>query len=123
MIETPAAAMISDILAKESDFFSIGTNDLTQYTIAVDRMNVTVANLYDTSHLGVLRLIQNTIKNAHKEKIKVSICGEAAADITLTNIFVAMGVDELSVNAGSILEIRQCIQGINAKAEREKLSI
>lgn len=123
MIETPAAAMISDILAKEVDFFSIGTNDLTQYTIAVDRMNASVATLYDTHHLGVLRLIQTTIRNAHKEQIKVSICGEAAADLSLINVFVAMGVDELSVNAGSILETRQCIQNINAKEEGRKLSI
>ncbi|NLP46318.1 MAG: phosphoenolpyruvate--protein phosphotransferase [Epulopiscium sp.] len=123
MIETPAAAMISDILAKEVDFFSIGTNDLTQYTIAVDRMNSQVAYLYNTHHLSVLRLIQKTIENGHKENIWVGICGEAAADPTLTKIFVAMGIDELSVNSGSVLEIRQMIQNINKKESKAKLKI
>lgn len=112
MIETPAAAMISDLLAKEADFFSIGTNDLTQYTIAVDRMNTEVAHLYDTHHPAVLRLIQLTIENGHKENISVGICGEAAADPRLTEIFVKMGIDELSVSAGAILEIREKIQGM-----------
>ena len=115
MIETPAAALISDELAKEADFFSIGTNDLTQYTIAVDRMNAQVAYLYDTHHPAVLKLIELVIKNGHKENIWVGICGEAAADLTLTEKFVAMGIDELSVSASSILEIRQKIQGIDLK--------
>lgn len=113
MVETPASAMISDILAKESDFFSIGTNDLTQYTIAVDRMNAKVAHLYDTHHPAVLKLIALTIENGHKENISVGICGEAAADPTLTETFIKMGIDELSVSPGSVLEIREKIQGIS----------
>lgn len=121
MIETPAAALISDVLAKEADFFSIGTNDLTQYTLAVDRMNSKVAQLYDTSNLAVLRLIQRTIEKGHNEGIRVGICGEAAADPSLAQTFVAMGIDELSVNAGSILEIRGVIQGMYSKDEKLKL--
>jgi len=112
MIETPAAVMITDLLAKEVDFFSIGTNDLTQYTMAVDRMNPKVEYLYDTHNPSVLRLIEMTIKNGHKENIWVGICGEAAADSTLTQTFVDMGVDELSVNSGAVLEIREMIQSI-----------
>ncbi len=123
MIETPAAAMISAELAKEVDFFSIGTNDLTQYTLAVDRMNTKVAHLYDTHHPAVLRLMRLTIENGHKEGIWVGICGEAAADLSLTETFVAMGIDELSMNAGSVLEIRERIQGINAAAARKWLQI
>ena len=115
MIETPAAALISDQLAKEVDFFSIGTNDLTQYTIAVDRMNAKVAHLYDAHHLAVLRLIQLTIENGHREGIWVGICGEAAADLTLTETFVALGVDELSVSAPSILEVKAKIQETDAQ--------
>lgn len=122
MIETPAAALISDQLAKEVDFFSIGTNDLTQYTMAVDRMNAKVAHLYDTHHLAVLRLIQRTVENGHKENIWVGICGEAAADLSLTETFVAMGIDELSVNAASILEVKAKIQEIDAREAREQLS-
>lgn len=112
MIETPAAVMITDILAKEVDFFSIGTNDLTQYTMAVDRMNPKVEYLYDTHNPSVLKFIEMTIKNGHKENIWVGICGEAAADPTLTQTFVDMGVDELSVNSGAVLEIREMIQSI-----------
>ncbi len=122
MIETPAAALISDQLAKEVDFFSIGTNDLTQYTMAVDRMNAKVAHLYDAHHLAVLRLIQRTVENGHKENIWVGICGEAAADLSLTETFVAMGIDELSVNAASILEVKAKIQKIDAREAREQLS-
>ncbi len=114
MIETPAAVMVTDILAKEVDFFSIGTNDLTQYTMAVDRMNPKVEYLYDTHNPSVLKLIEMTIKNGHKEDIWVGICGEAAADPTLTQIFVDMGVDELSVNSGAVLEIREMIQSIES---------
>lgn len=123
MIETPAAALISAELAKEVDFFSIGTNDLTQYTLAVDRMNTKVAHLYDTSHPAVLRLMRLAVENGHREGIWVGICGEAAADPALTETFVAMGIDELSMNAGSVLEIRGKIQGINAAAARARLRI
>lgn len=115
MIETPAAALISDQLAKEVDFFSIGTNDLTQYTIAVDRMNRQVAYLYNTRHPAVLKLIEMTIKNGHKENIWVGICGEAAADPDLVEIFVTMGIDELSVTPGAILEVRQVVQGMSTQ--------
>lgn len=114
MIETPAAVMVTDLLAKEVDFFSIGTNDLTQYTMAVDRMNPKVEYLYDTHNPSVLKLIEITAKNAHKEGIWVGICGEAAADPTLTQTFVDMGIDELSVNSGAVLEIREKIQSIES---------
>lgn len=123
MIEVPAAAMISDLLAKEVDFFSIGTNDLTQYTMAADRMNAKVAHLYDTHHPAVLRLIKKTIENGHRENIWVGICGEAGSDLSLTETFVAMGIDELSVNAGSILEVREKVQNINYQDAKTKLKI
>ena len=84
MIETPAAVMISDLLAKEVDFFSIGTNDLTQYTLAIDRQNAKLDNIYDSHHEAVLRMIQMVIDNAHKEGIWAGICGELGADTTLT---------------------------------------
>ncbi len=121
MIKTPAAALISDQLAKEVDFFSIGTNDLIQYTMAVDRMNAKVAHLYDAHHLAVLRLIQLTVENGHKENIWVGICGEAAADLSLTETFVALEIDELSVNAASILEVKAKIQEIDAEEARTRL--
>ena len=106
MVEVPAAAIIADLFAKEVDFFSIGTNDLIQYTTAVDRGNPKIAHLYNQFHPAVLRLIQRIIEVAHKEKIWVGICGEAAAEPKLAPIFAAMGVDELSVNPKSILKIR-----------------
>ncbi|NLI90244.1 MAG: phosphoenolpyruvate--protein phosphotransferase [Epulopiscium sp.] len=112
MIETPAAVMISDELAKHVDFFSIGTNDLTQYTMAVDRMNPKVENLYDVHNPAVKRMIEISAKNAKKEGIWVGVCGEAAADTSLTEFFVDIGVDELSVNPGTVLEVRQKIQSI-----------
>ncbi|HHU62289.1 MAG: phosphoenolpyruvate--protein phosphotransferase [Bacillota bacterium] len=120
MIEIPAAAIISDQLAKEVDFFSIGTNDLTQYTMAADRMNAKVAHWHNPRHPAVLSLIKQTIENAHRENIKVGICGEAAADLSLTETFLAMGIDELSVNAGSILEVREKIQSISFKEIRNR---
>ncbi len=109
MVETPAAAAVSDRLAKEVDFFSIGTNDLTQYTLAVDRMNPGVANLYDDHHEALLRLIRFTVQSAHENGIEVGICGELAADETLTRDFLDMGVDELSVAPGKILGLRKAI--------------
>ena len=109
MIETPAAVMISDLLAKEVDFFSIGTNDLTQYTLAIDRQNAKLDNIYDSHHEAVIRMIQMVIDNAHKEGIWAGICGELGADTSLTKEFLAMGVDELSVSPGSILPIRKII--------------
>lgn len=110
MIETPAAAVISDILAKEVDFFSIGTNDLTQYTLAIDRQNARLDDIYDSHHEAVLRLIQYVIDQAHKEGIWAGICGELGADTTLTQTFLDMGVDELSVSPSMILPVRKAIR-------------
>ena len=106
MIETPAAAVISDLLAREVDFFSIGTNDLTQYTLAADRQNAAIEPFCDRHHEAVLRLIRTTVENAHGAGIWAGICGELAADAALTDIFLDMGVDELSMTPGSILEIK-----------------
>ena len=110
MIETPAAAMISDLLAREVDFFSIGTNDLTQYTLAIDRQNPKLDAFYDSHHEAVLRLIEMVVKNGHKEGIWTGICGELAADTTLTERFLEMGVDELSVSPTFILGVRKAIR-------------
>ncbi|MDE6891608.1 MAG: phosphoenolpyruvate--protein phosphotransferase, partial [Lachnospiraceae bacterium] len=112
MIETPAAALISDELAKEVDFFSIGTNDLTQYTLAIDRQNQKLEKICDTHHKAVLKLIQMTVENGHREKIWVGICGELAGDLSLTRTFVDMGVDELSVSPTYVLELRKAIREI-----------
>ena len=110
MIETPAAVMISDLLAKEVDFFSIGTNDLTQYTLAIDRQNAKLDNIYDAHHEAVLRMIRMVVENAHKEGIWAGICGELGADMSLTETFVEMGVDELSVSPTFVLPIRKIIR-------------
>ncbi|MGN0351569.1 MAG: phosphoenolpyruvate--protein phosphotransferase [Roseburia sp.] len=110
MIETPAAVMISDLLAKEVDFFSIGTNDLTQYTLAIDRQNPKLDNIYDAHHPAILRMIQMVIDNGHKENCWVGICGELGADITLTEKFVKMGIDELSVSPTFVLPVRKVIR-------------
>ena len=112
MIETPAAALISDELAREVDFFSIGTNDLTQYTLAVDRQNQKLESTCDTHHPAILKLIEMTVKNAHKEGIWAGICGELAADTDLTETFLTMGVDELSVSASSVLKVRKAVRDI-----------
>lgn len=109
MIETPAAVMTSGELAKEVDFFSIGTNDLTQYTLAIDRQNPKLDKFYDAHHPAVLSMIRMTVENAHKAGIWAGICGELGADTSLTKEFLAMGVDELSVSPGSILPIRKII--------------
>lgn len=110
MIETPAAAVLSDELAKEVDFFSIGTNDLTQYTLAIDRQNAKLDDFYDAHHPAVLRLIQMVTDNAHKEGIWAGICGELGADTTLTETFLKMGLDELSVSPGCILSVRKVVR-------------
>ena len=115
MIETPAAAIISDELAKEVDFFSIGTNDLTQYTLAIDRQNTKLDEFYDSHHPAILRMISMVVKNAHKAGIWAGICGELGADQTLTREFLAMGVDELSVSPGSILPIRKIVLETNVE--------
>lgn len=112
MVETPAAALISGELAKEVDFFSIGTNDLTQYTLAVDRQNQKLESTCNTHHPAVLKLIEMTVANAHKEGIWAGICGELAADTDLTETFLAMGVDELSVSASAILKVRKAVRDI-----------
>lgn len=109
MIETPAAVMMSGELAKEVDFFSIGTNDLTQYTLAIDRQNPKLDKFYDAHHPAVLSMIRMAVENAHKAGIWAGICGELGADTSLTKEFLAMGVDELSVSPGSILPIRKII--------------
>ena len=109
MIETPAAVMMSGELAKEVDFFSIGTNDLTQYTLAIDRQNPKLDKFYDAHHPAVLSMIRMTVENAHKAGIWAGICGELGADTSLTKELLAMGVDELSVSPGSILPIRKII--------------
>ncbi len=109
MIETPSAAMISDLLAKEVSFFSIGTNDLTGYTMAVDRGNAAVSKLYDPTQTAVLRLIEMTIKNTKKAGIPVGMCGEAAADIRLIPKLCEWGLDEFSVTSSSILQTRKYI--------------
>lgn len=110
MIETPAAAMISDLLAKEVDFFSIGTNDLTQYTLALDRQNPKLDYFYNAHHEAVLRMIKMVVDNAHKEGIWAGICGELGADITLTETFLKMGLDELSVSPSFILPVRKKVR-------------
>lgn len=109
MIETPAAVIISEALAKEVDFFSIGTNDLTQYTLAIDRQNPKLDDFYDSHHPAILEMIRMVAENAHKAGIWAGICGELGADLELTKEFLAMGVDELSVSPGRILPIRKII--------------
>lgn len=110
MIETPAAVMISDDLAKEVDFFSIGTNDLTQYSLAVDRQNSELEAFYDSHHPAILRMIQMVTDNAHRQGIWVGICGELGADMTLTESLLKMGIDEISVAPGQILPLRELIR-------------
>lgn len=110
MIETPAAVMISDMLAKEVDFFSIGTNDLTQYTLAIDRQNPKLDHIYDSHHPAILRMIQMVIDNGHKGGAWVGICGELGADTSLTETFVKMGIDELSVSPTFVLPVRKAIR-------------
>lgn len=119
MIETPAAVMISDQLAKEVDFFSIGTNDLTQYTLAIDRQNTALDEFYDPHHPAVQRMISMAVNNAHKAGIWAGICGELGADRELTKEFLVMGVDELSVSPGNILPIRKIVRETNVKEYKE----
>ena len=110
MIETPAAVMMSAELAKEVDFFSIGTNDLTQYTLAIDRQNPKLDDFYDSHHPAILRMIQMVIDNGHKENCWVGICGELGADTTLTETFLKMGIDELSVSPSMIFPVRDKVR-------------
>jgi len=113
MIETPAAVMISDELAKEVEFFSVGTNDLTQYTLAIDRQNEKLDNIYDSHHPAVLRMLQMIVDNAHKNGIWAGICGELASDLTLTEMFLKMGYDELSVSPTFTLPLRKKVRECN----------
>ena len=117
MIETPAAVMISEQLAEEVDFFSIGTNDLTQYTLAIDRQNPKLDEFYDAHHPAVLRMIQMTIENGHKGGAWVGICGELGADLELTETFLRMGVDELSVSPTFVLPVRNRVRELDLSAE------
>ncbi|RGK47517.1 phosphoenolpyruvate--protein phosphotransferase [Dorea formicigenerans] len=110
MIETPAAVMVSRELAKEVDFFSVGTNDLTQYTLAIDRQNQKLEDFYDSHHPAVLAMIRMAAESAHAEGKWIGICGELGADVTLTETFLKMGIDELSVAPGMILKVRQKIR-------------
>lgn len=110
MIETPAAVMISDELAKEVDFFSVGTNDLTQYTLAIDRQNEKLDAIYNPHHKAILRMLQMIVDNGHKEGCWVGICGELGADLSLTETFLKMGFDELSVSPSMILRVRDKIR-------------
>lgn len=116
MIETPAAVMISDLLAQEVDFFSIGTNDLTQYTLAIDRQNQKLDGFYNPHHQAVLRMIELVVQNAHKNGIWVGICGELGADMELTEQFLRMGIDELSVAPPFVLKLREKVRALDLKA-------
>ncbi len=113
MIETPAAALISEKLAPMVDFFSVGTNDLTQYTLACDRQNPDVEQFADPHHEAVLRLIEMSTQNAHRHGIRIGICGELGADTSLTETFLRMGIDELSVSPDLVLKVRQAVRGID----------
>ena len=113
MVETPAAVLLSEELAKEVDFFSIGTNDLTQYTLAIDRQNAKLESINDPHHPAVLRAIQMTIENAHKGGAWCGICGELGADTTLTETFLRMGIDELSVSPSKILSVRDAVRNLD----------
>ena len=120
MIETPAAAVISDRLAKEVDFFSCGTNDLTQYTLACDRQNNDLGRFFNPHHTAVIRLLKMVCDNAHKNGVWVGICGELGADLELTETFLSIGIDELSVSPRSVLPLRQKIRETDVRAVREK---
>ena len=121
MIETPAAAMISDRLAKEVDFFSCGTNDLTQYTLACDRQNNDLGRFYDPHHLSVIRLLKMVVENAHKNGVWVGICGELGADLEMTETFLAIGVDELSVTPRAVLSLRNKLRSLDLTEARERI--
>lgn len=121
MVETPAAAIMSDRLARLVDFFSCGTNDLTQYTLACDRQNSELKRFSDPRHPAVLRLLKLVADNAHKNNIRVNICGEMAADLSLTETFLAMGIDELSVSPRSVLPLRRKVRETDLSSRRQSL--
>jgi phosphotransferase system enzyme I (PtsI) len=115
MIEIPSAVLIADSLAKEVDFFSIGTNDLIQYTIAVDRVNERIAYLYEPTHPAIIRLIELTVNAAHENHIWVGVCGEMAGEITLTPLLVGLGIDEFSASAGLVPRVKKAVQTLDSK--------
>ena len=117
MIETPAAVMIADELAAEVDFFSLGTNDLSQYTLAIDRQNPKLDNFYDPHHPAILRMIKHTVQAGHRHGCWVGICGELGADQKLTETFLRMGVDELSVSPSAVLPLRKLIRSLDLSQE------
>jgi phosphotransferase system enzyme I (PtsI) len=119
MIEVPSAALISEIIAQKVDFFSIGTNDLIQYTIAVDRNNEKIAYLYEPFHPGVLRLLKMIIDNAHAAGITVGMCGEMAGDPFAAVVLLGMGLDQFSMSAFSIPEIKRIIRSVTMKEAKE----
>lgn len=121
MIETPAAVMIAEELAEEVDFFSLRTNDLTQYTLAIDRQNPKLDNFYDPHHPAVLRMIRHTVEAGHRHGCWVGICGELGADPTLTETFLRMGLDELSVSPSAVLPLRKLIRGMDLSKAQEKM--
>jgi phosphoenolpyruvate-protein phosphotransferase (PTS system enzyme I) len=122
MIEVPAAALMAEQFAREVDFFSIGTNDLIQYVVAVDRTNDKVADLNNPCHPAVIRLIKEVVEAAHRAGIWVGVCGEAGGDPLLTPLFIAMGIDELSMNVGSVLEIKDLVRHLNRKECQQALN-
>lgn len=115
MIEIPSAVLVADALAREVNFFSIGTNDLIQYTIAVDRVNERIAHLYEPTHPAILRLIEMTVNAAHANKIWVGVCGEMAGEISLTPLLLGLGVDELSASAGLVPRVKKAVQTLDSK--------
>ena len=119
MVETPAAVMMADELAEEVEFFSLGTNDLTQYTLAIDRQNPKLDAFYDSHHPAVLRMIRHTVEAGHRHNCWVGICGELGADLTLTETFLRMGVDELSVSPAAVLPLRKRIRSLDLTKEAE----
>jgi phosphotransferase system enzyme I (PtsI) len=124
MIEVPSAVTVADILAKHADFFSIGTNDLIQYALAIDRVNAHVAFMYQPFHPAILRMILQVIKTAKQAGIKVALCGEMAGDPLCTSVLLAMGIDELSLNAGGIPMIKKMIRSLSldqAKTDLRKI--
>jgi phosphoenolpyruvate-protein phosphotransferase (PTS system enzyme I) len=119
MIEIPSAVLIADALAQEVDFFSIGTNDLIQYTIAVDRVNERIAHLYEPTHPAILRLLEMTVTAAHQNNIWAGVCGEMAGEITLIPLLIGLGVDELSASAGLIPRVKKAVQTLDSKECRQ----